>query len=71
MQVRMITIAAGPNFSAQPGEFKKVDQDFGEALIASGHAESAEDAEAREDRLEAAAPAARRERAVAKPRAKR
>lgn len=71
MHIRMLTCAAGPDFSAQPGDFKLVEAEFGRQLIADGHAELAEDAEAREERLEAAAPAARRQRATAKRRATR
>lgn len=63
--VEFKSIAAGPEFSAQPGQRKHVSDEMAEALIAGRHAELVSDAEAREDAIAASretagSPAARK-----------
>jgi len=73
MLIKMKTQANGPDFSAAPGQLIEVDETRGQDLVNSGHADLAEtlwDAEAAAEPV-AAPPAAKRERATAKPRATR
>jgi hypothetical protein len=59
----MLTIAAGPDFNAQPGHEKDVDDDFGQALIDGGHAEEIDAAPIVEP-IAGAGRASKRERAT-------
>ena len=62
MHIRMLDIAAGPEFTAGPGDVRRVEPSFGQALVKSGHAVEVDPGEAQ---------AARRERATASKRATR
>jgi hypothetical protein len=70
--VRMNTVAAGPDFAAQPGELKLVDTARRDDFVDGGYAEPAEvvlDREALEAALaaDAAPPARKRQRAAKGP----